>query len=79
MNLKDLKPIPPWKRILKEHLLDILIGICIGIWICASSTNGFVHVIQEFGGFAALGSFIEIVRRIFMNGKNGKNKKNKGE
>lgn len=59
----------PFKRILKEHIIDMIIGALIGIWITAATDVGIVHLIQSWGGLAGIASFIAIVHRVYFNGK----------
>lgn len=61
------KPIKPWKRILKEHILDMMLG-----GLITFSIISLLHleikpetISYMTGMFGAFGSFISIFKRIF--------------
>ena len=57
------------KRIIFESLLDLGIGVLLGISLANIFDIGLVTMIQELGGLPALGAFIAVLGRIY-----GKNK-----
>jgi hypothetical protein len=72
--LKKLTPISPWKRILKEHFIDVAIGVAIGIWLADMMNFGLIEYVKELGGLVAIASAFAIIHRIFFNGDSKKNK-----
>ena len=71
MKLPKIENGLPWKRILKEHVLDMLVGAFIGIWLADMFDIGIIEYIKQLGGLAVISSFIAVMHRIFYNGKAG--------
>lgn len=78
---KKLKPKEniPWWRIIKEHVIDGIIGGVITLWVyhlfqgqIVGVIEWIVNIIKELGGLGVIGSFIVLMHRIYFNGKKKK-------
>ena len=75
MNIHKPNGNVPWKRIIKEHLLDVIIGIFIGIWIGGDFTK-IADAIHSMGGLTIVTTSIVSIGALIMRiyGKNGNDK-----
>ena len=66
----------PFLRIIKEHVIDMVLGGFITLWVVnffeiggGGFLKGSLSSVKELGGLGAIGSFIALFHRIYFNGK----------